>query len=90
MGKAGIIELENQRAILGTRAVEFADKLERQKEHFEAEILRLNELIAAQAETIKELEKGRDESKAGDGGKWFALSQPEQWVSCKPTNAQPD
>ena len=54
--KAGIIELENQRAILGTRAVEFANQLEKQQEQYEAEILRLKGIIAAQAETITELQ----------------------------------
>lgn len=57
MRKAGIIELENQRAILGTRAVEFAAQLEKQQEQHEAEVTRLQGIIAAQVETIKELQK---------------------------------
>ena len=67
MSKAGIIELENQRAILGTRAVEFAAQLERQQEQFEAEILRLNGIIASQVETIKELEGKAKEIAEADG-----------------------
>lgn len=67
MMKAGIIELENQRAILGTRAVEFASQIESQKEQYEAEILRLNDIIAAQAETIKELEGKAKETAEADG-----------------------
>jgi predicted transcriptional regulator len=66
MSKAGIIELENQRAILGTRAVEFAAQLEKQEEKYEAEILRLKELIAAQVETIKELQAKAKESAEAD------------------------
>ena len=60
--KAGIIELENQRAIMATRAVEFANQLEKQKENYEEEILRLKGIIAAQAETIKELQAPKPES----------------------------
>lgn len=67
MSKAGIIELENQRAILGTRAVEFAAQLEKQQERHEAEIIRLQGIIAAQAETIKELEGKLRERAEADG-----------------------
>lgn len=67
MSKAGIIELENQRAILGTRAVEFAAKMEKQEEQYEAEIIRLKGIIAAQAETINELQAKAKEAAETDG-----------------------
>lgn len=65
MSKAAIVELENHRAMLGTRAVELAHQLEKQKEQYEAEILRLNDIIAAQVETIKEFEaKAKEKAEA--------------------------
>jgi uncharacterized protein HemX len=67
MSKAAIIELENQRAILGTRAVEFAAQLEKQQEQHEAEILRLKGIIATQAETINELQAKAKEATEADG-----------------------
>jgi hypothetical protein len=67
MSKAAIVELENQRSILGTRAVEFAHQIEKQKEQYEAEILRLKGVIEAQAETIRELEAKAKEGAEADG-----------------------
>jgi hypothetical protein len=67
MSKAAILELENHRALLGTRAVELAVQCEKQEEKYEAEILRLKGIIAAQAEAIKDLEGKAKESAEADG-----------------------
>ena len=67
MSKAAILELENQRSIMATRAVEFAAQKEKQQEQYEEEILRLKGIIAAQAETINELQAKGKEAAEADG-----------------------